>query len=137
MNTENLRGKKVRHKAFGDGIIEEFEDDVVKVRFDRSKEVKKFSYSLAFKKFFTIIDGSDIVPNNTSINDITKEGVEPELNKNKPLSWASFGTKVSTKHLYIFGSVADFCDKFKAGLISEITYLREQGEKRQKLFDGK
>lgn len=42
MNTENLIGKKVRHKAFGDGIIEEFKDDVVKVRFDKSKEVKKF-----------------------------------------------------------------------------------------------
>lgn len=75
------------------------------------------------------------MPDNTPINDISEEGAE--LVKNKPLSWSGFGTKAIKRHLYNFASIADFCDKFRVGLIAEITYLREQGGKRQKLFDGK
>lgn len=50
---ENLR---VKHKAFGEGVITEHVGNYITVRFDTAE--KKFVYPDSFEKFLTLSDGT-------------------------------------------------------------------------------
>lgn len=139
MNIEKLIGKKVKHKVFGEGIVEEVEGDYIIIKFDQSLGIKKFSCSSSFDRYFNVMDSLEIDQKNIHYKDTSKDYDNPDKETlKKDISFQNrYGFGSSIHYSNRFTSIIDFCDKYKAELISEITYLRKQGGKRQKLFEGK
>lgn len=138
--------KEVHHKKFGDGMIIRVDKSVnqVIVRFSSGEE-KKFLYPTCFKTFLTLLDNgiakqaeSDILMHEqeeskkksaahyqAELNYMAKKSRNGTVRPNKPTVVRSFTSSDEFFHVY------------KAELVREITYLKTNGGKHQKIFDGK
>ena len=73
-----MLGKRVKHKAFGLGIITEFDNSYMTVEF--AERTSKFAYPDAFEKFLTL--ENDVEQQNI-VNEIEKKKAEEEENRCK------------------------------------------------------
>ena len=69
-------GKKVKHKTYGLGVITEFDNSSVTVKF--AEKTTRFPYPDAFEKFLTLDNKSE---QQNIINEIEKKKVEAEENR--------------------------------------------------------
>lgn len=133
----NIIGEKVIHSKFGEGVIVKQETSYIHVKFD--VEVKKFSYPQCFEKFLKLQD-KDVA---AQISEIIIKQERKEKRKNPFISSEFVQSK--RKKLYSnngipiqsCSSVEEFCKKYKDAIQKEYSYLREQGGKRQIVFDGR
>lgn len=71
-----LIGKKVKHKTYGLGVITEFDNSYITVKF--AEKTTRFPYPDAFEKFLTLENESE---QQNIINEIEKKKVEAEENR--------------------------------------------------------
>ncbi len=143
----DVTGYNVFHKTFGAGKITEHKGDRIEVTFHNG-ENKLFNYPLAFENYLKPEDNL-IWPQiqQDIINYKLKE--EEELEKEKRLSslpkvqhFTKSGRIASERQEKVFvvkshSTVENFCDYYMDLLEKEASYLRSNGSKYIKLYDGK
>lgn len=137
--------KKVSHTKFGEGVIISQEATVVSVMFDSEVEPKKFIYPACFKSYLKLLDAET-----ASVAEKTVQRQEALDRAKKRREWEAEearrftrkmqeNTAKSSKTVDVrsFSSVTEFCTEYKRATISEYVYLKNNGGKRQHIFDGK
>lgn len=145
----NLLDKKVRHTKFGEGTITEQSDSYVVVQFISGAGEKKFIYPICFKSFLTLLDSETASSAANVIRQREKEErdrfekkllEEADRKALCQLKGGGTGNRPSrgsnTPPLRPFLNVESFCNHYESQLIAEIAYLRANGGKRQRVFDG-
>lgn len=144
----DLIGKKVIHKAkYGSGEIVSQKDSYISVRFDSIEEEKTFSIPGCFESFLQLLDAeAAAVYEKEVLNHKEKERMKSEsaqkrrqnISTSEPVTEkASNKTTGESFQVPLFSTVESFCAAYEKLLIREIAFLRENGGKRVKLFDGK
>lgn len=108
----NLTGQTVIHKKYGIGQITKIIDNHVYIKFQDHNELKTFIYPSCFENGFLKLKNENIVV------------------KQQP-------KRIKTKRNQTSKSVDLFYEKYKKALQEEISYLRKNGGKKQKLSEGK
>lgn len=141
----DLINKKVYHKVYSEGIIIDQDASFVFVQFVAEAETKKFQYPSSFKSFLTLLDADAAAKTDQAV----KQHEAQELKKKeKALSdlesrrfvqrmQESSARSSKTVEVNVFGSVASFCESYARAVTSEIVYLKTNGGKRQRIYDGK
>ena len=115
----NLERKRVNHKKYGNGEITKKVDNYVYVKFQNIDEIKTFVYPSCFEGgYLKFRDEKYLVKKEYNSNIIK------HMNDNKN------SKKQSAK------TVDDFCEEYKKALKEEIYYLRNNGGKKQSVFEG-
>ena len=128
-------GRPVFHKAkYGKGTIV-FQDDKghIKVQFDSEKSEKTFLMPACFSKHLELCDGEQGPTSGEKTPEKRKRNHEALL---KGLLQVS-GQKEKDDPVPVFSSVEAFYTEQERVLYAEIAYLRENGGRRKKLFDGR
>lgn len=144
----DYKGKKVYHKAkFGEGVIVAQNDKgTITVKFSSEKELKKFTAPECFNSFLQLLDADAAemaLEETRSKAEIAKKAEKQKLNEVKARSYNKVmkARKDNGKEKKIvipsFTSIDDFYDEQDKIIRSEIAYLRSNGGKRIKIFDGK
>ena len=144
----NIIGEKVHHVSFGEGKVVLQEKSTIKIKFD-SSEVKTFSFPESFASHICFLNAEidayakQCAQQKTEAKKRNEEEVEnkkaadltarQKLNSTPKVSRGNH-TKFKVEH---FSSVDSFIDFYTSKLSSEISYLRTNGGKRQRLSDGK
>lgn len=136
----NLIGEKVKNKIFGDGVVVGCDSSIIKVKFDNLSDVKKFEFPDCHGKYITF--NNKLIDNEVSklsLNhnkEMQKEKshniVKYTINKTKNTNKKSNNTMIKR-----YDNVKDFCDEYKKEIENEVTWLKKNGSKKQKIFDGK
>lgn len=141
----NLIGKKVKHNKFGNGIITDQDDSYVSVIFAKDKTPRKFQYPSCFKSFLKLLDADAAAQTNETVKK-HEEKEKKEKQKAAEKAKSDYFSEKMTKNcfkasktinLQTFTSVNEFCEEYKKQISSEIFYLRNNGGKRNHIFDGK
>jgi Superfamily I DNA and RNA helicases and helicase subunits len=142
-------GKKVFHKAkYGEGtIISQDGSGNITVKFDSLDTEKKFSAPSCFKSFLRLIDqeaASEAEKDNQARE--AAERAESERKRQEAVA-REFSRTIETPRqsgrsdkniqLKLFSSTDEFFDEQQRMLIRELMFLRKDGGKKTKLFDGK
>lgn len=106
----NLTEQIVIHKKYGIGKITKIVDNHIYIKFQDHNELKTFIYPSCFKNGFLKLKNENII--------IQQQPQKLKRNQTAP-------------------SVAIFYEKYKKALQEEISYLRKNGGKKQKLSEGK
>lgn len=138
----NLVGEKVSHRTFGEGVIISQDGTHVSVKFENKMKPTLFSYPSCFGLYLHLLDpGAEAI-----VDNILNEHEQEEKLKKEQQYNASFSrvftkqiNEKSTKKIYIgsFASETEFYEKYSRSLTAEVTYLRTNGGKRQRVFEGK
>ena len=141
----DLIGKKVKHAKFGEGIITSQEATYVCVKFESEAETKKFVYPTCFKTFLKLLDATTAAEADATVRQQEEQERKKKQQEMEAAEARRFAKRMqesnskSTKTVVLspFSSVAAFCDEYKRATISEVVYLKNNGGKRQHVFDGK
>lgn len=141
----DLIGQQVLHSKFGKGKIIGQEDDYISVHFNDPKSPRKFLYPSCFKSFLKLLNdeaANEIVEIIERCEEEEKEKKiqeEQRIARQYSVQRAQKYNKSSQKQVKIspFDSVEMFCEKYKQEIDAEIVYLRTNGGKKQRVFDGK
>lgn len=139
-------GSKVVHTKYGEGIILSQDADRISVEFASESETKKFQYPNCFQTFLKLVDSQieSIIRN--EITEFQKRENERTAKEQHEMVQRSFERKLnnrSTKQsvngniLRPFTSINSFSEHFERALKFEIEYLKTNGGKRQRIFDGR
>lgn len=139
-------GSKVFHTKYGDGIILSQNEKHILVKFTSESEIKKFPYPSCFQTFLKMVDSQieSIIRN--EITEFQKKENERMAKEQHEMVQRSFERKLnnrSTKRsvngniLRPFTSLSSFYEQFERALKFEIEYLKTNGGKRQRIFDGR
>lgn len=136
-------GKRVKHSAFGEGEIVAQKGTMLSVKFDDTDEIKKFVEPDCFKTFLVLLDSEAAAQTEETLRrraEAEQAAKEKRLKDERERAFKRM-QESSRGHKGVdlppFLSVADFCEAYKRSLISEIMFLKSNGGKRQKLYDGK
>lgn len=144
----NLIGKKVRHAAFGEGIIIGQAESCVQVEFAAIAEVKKFIYPTCFQSFLKLIDENAAITMQRVIVENEKAERERQEKQHQEAEAHDFQRRLQGQGcsatrggknvvLRPFPTVNIFYEQYEKTLVAEIAYLKTNGGKRQRIFDGK
>lgn len=140
----NYVGQRVRHKLFGEGLItEQDQENHISVCFS-SGEVKQFSAPLCFQRFLLLINNESQQKAETDIQQRLLADQERAEKRKAEIQAKVLEKQVRIKSEASFNSIAvlpyasadAFFDDQEKYLLSEISYLRTNGGKRQKITDG-
>ena len=140
----DLTGKKVKHNKFGEGVITQQDTSYVSVKFETETGLKKFLYPSCFKTFLKLADEEAAARTNVTVKQheeqerekkqqAAEEAEARRFAKNMQQSGLKSGRIVELRP---FSSVATFCEEYKRAIAAEISYLKINGGKRQRIFDG-
>ena len=139
----DLVGRKVEHPTYKEGVITKQSSSMIWVQFPG--EEKRFPYPAGFKEHLKVLE-MDVA---AEIKKEIKKHDEEQAHKKAEQSWEATpvyrqtqkkepkGAHGKTVEVRPFGSVESFCDEYKRAIATEVTYLRGNGGKHQKVFDGK
>lgn len=141
----NLIGKKVHHNTYGAGIIKAQDASYVSVEFMTEAEIKKFVYPSCFKTFLKLADTEaaaqmeETVKSHEEQEQKKKQRAAEETQVRPPVKRAQDSGPETAKTVEVrtFPSVEEFCEEYKRALTAEVLYLKTNGGKRQRIFDGK
>ena len=145
----NLVGKRVLHKAkFGEGIITCFADNRITVKFDSDEAIRLFEYPTCFQSFLELIDENTASAMQSVIAENEKVKRERQEKQHQEVEAHNFQRRLQEQErsavrggktivLRPFPTVNIFCEQYEKTLIAEIAYLKTNGGKRQRIFDGK
>lgn len=141
----DLLGKNVENNKYGVGIIISQTDSYLSVKFMTEDEVKKFPYPICFKSFLRLIDEESTVEIDAKIKQHEEVEAFKKNEARKAAEAQAFTRRMQTPgnvaarpvSVRPSGSVKEFCDEYKLALSNEIAYLKVNGGKRQRIFDGK
>lgn len=107
-----LTGQTVIHKKYGIGQITKIIDNHIYIKFQDHNELKTFIYLSCFENRFLKLKNENIV--------IKQQSQKVKIRRNQTNK-----------------SIDIFYEKYKKALQEEISYLRKNGGKKQKLSEGK
>lgn len=139
-------GKRVIHKKFGQGKVKDFKDDntTIVISFDTGEE-KQFSFPMCFKSFLTLVDGEVAADAESLVQ--AKEMEEAHIVQERrarveqqhieTVKSKSVSKKKALVSVSPASSVSEYIDRYTALLGREVAFLKNNGEKHHKLFEGK
>lgn len=142
----NYVGQEIIHKGkYGKGRIIAQDEKYISVSFDSSNEPIKFVYPECFKRFLQLVDTE--AAQRAEKENVRRDAVKEEEAKKKREEFQArmVNRMIEAKHssrseksinMPRFSSVSEFCDYQERLLLAEISYLRKNGGKRIKLYDG-
>ena len=139
-------GKKVIHESkYGKGVIvSQSESGIILVKFDNESELRKFSAPICFKQYLTLCDTEAAMfatSENRKLDRARKDREEKQTASRVPISGGVGKKKQSissgSRGVRVFSSVDEFCSEQDLIIGSEMKYLRENGERRNKLREGR
>ncbi len=141
----DLIGRRVSHKKFGLGTVTEQDNIYIFIKFDKMDEKKKFSYPSCFRNFIRLLDSDAAAETRIAVQNHEKkveEEKEEKIRRSRAKVFSEQMEQRSSKsnktiELNSYFSVEDFCQDYCKSIINEISYLRNKGGKRQRIFDGK
>lgn len=140
-----LIGKKVNHIKFGDGIIIAQDKEYLTVAFSDYALHKKFQYPMCFKSFLKILDSKAELEVNAAVYQSEMKEQEKREKEYQQIQAKILMNQMEKKtkasgpiiNMREFSSVRAFGDKYTDALLEEIKYLKANGGKRYKVFEGK
>ena len=135
-------GKKVFNKKYGEGTITKTEGDYIFVDFANDLN-KKYAHPTCFKSFLTLLDADVADAVDSVLKQIEeeeraeREKVQQEEEFRQIKKMKADASKAKDVIVTPFSDYAAFFENFKTELIREIAFLRSNGGKHQKIFDGK
>ena len=118
-----LKNHRVISKTFGVGVVVSQNKTTLYVQFKNESRIREFYYPSCFDRGLIDLEKSDNGGSYSEIMQMAQLMPEPCHGKNNEVK--------------NFSTVESFCKFFYANLCTERDYLRLEGGRRQRLFDGK
>ena len=135
----DFTGKRVLHQKFGEGVIVTQESTRIYVLFKGKDEPTAFVYPSCFGPYLHFVDPSS----EAEVKKVQDKHKQDNHNPGQKSGIASYSfTKYRLNRpdknvdVETFSSEEGFYAAYKQALSSEMTYLRNNGGKRQRIYDG-
>jgi len=131
-----LIGKQVTHKTFGNGIIKDISGSLIFILFENEDVARKLAYPSSLDKFIEFKD-------QTFAEEVKKQRLQiqkDEAEKREHLQFeenANYVKRALRQEIEsAVKSVPSYCDQSHFAIVNEIGYLRKNGGKKYKVYDG-
>lgn len=135
-------GKKVRHVSLGEGtVLGIIRGDLMQVDFGTSKGIRKFPYPAALEKYLSFVDEETERERVALFKEREEESARAqasfEKSRARSRNLAASRRMDERGSVERFSEIKPFCDAYKKELYKEIGFVRKNGGKKYRVYDGK